>query len=129
MPTTTPSATPTTEPTATLAPTLTPTTAPAGLSAHITQIQVVGDHYEIHYTTTGYSAALPGRHVHFFFDTVTEAQAGVPGSGPWKLYGGPSPFTDYTPGERPPGATRMCILVANHDHSIQPGTGNCVALP
>ena len=26
-------------------------------------------------------------------------------------------------------ATQMCILVANPDHSIEPGTGNCWALP
>jgi hypothetical protein len=67
--------------------------------------------------------------VHFFFNTVSPEQAGVPGSGPWILYGGASPFTGYGVGDRPGGATQMCILVANPDHSVQLGTGNCVDLP
>jgi hypothetical protein len=67
--------------------------------------------------------------VHFFFDTVSQADAGVPGSGPWKLYAGPSPFKGYKLSDRPNGAERMCILVANPDHSVIKGTGNCVALP
>ena len=50
-------------------------------------------------------------------------------SGPWILYGGASPFTGYGVGDRPGGATQMCILVANADHSVQLGTGNCVDLP
>jgi serine/threonine-protein kinase len=129
VPTATPSATPTPVPTATLEPTATPTIVHSGLTAHISQVQVVGDHYEVHFSTTGYTPALPGRHVHFFFNTVSEAQAGVPGGGPWKLYGGPSPFTEYLVADRPAGATQMCILVANLDHSIQPGTGNCQPLP
>jgi serine/threonine-protein kinase len=123
----TPTPSPTETPTDTPAPTATPTTA--GLSATITQILIDGNQYRIFFTTAGYTAQLPGRHVHFFFDTVTEAQAGVPGGGPWKLYGGPSPFTEYLVSDRPAGASRMCILVANADHSIQPGSGNCVALP
>lgn len=71
-------------------------------------------------------------HVHFFFDTVAPEDAGVPGSGPWILYGGPSPFTGYNYADRPDGpfgAEKMCILVANHDHSIRLNTGNCVKLP
>jgi hypothetical protein len=67
--------------------------------------------------------------VPFFFDTVSEAQAGVPGKGPWILYAGPVPFTRYKVSDRPTGADRMCILVANSDHSVVKGTGNCVALP
>ncbi len=71
-------------------------------------------------------------HVHFFFDTVAPEDAGVPGSGPWILYGGPNPFTEYRFVDRPfesDGAEKMCVLVANHDHSIRLGTGNCVKLP
>ena len=71
-------------------------------------------------------------HVHFFFDTVSPENAGVPGSGPWKLYGGSSPFTGYNFTDRPfdpYGAEKLCILVANPDHSIRLGTGNCVKLP
>ena len=59
----------------------------------------------------------------------SEANAGMPGSGPWILYGGPRPFTQYTANDRPAAATQMCALVANADHSIQPGSGNCYPLP
>jgi hypothetical protein len=48
------------------------------------------------------------------------------------LYGGPSPFTGYSFADRPfgpDGAEQMCILVANPDHSVRLGTGNCVKLP
>jgi hypothetical protein len=83
----------------------------------------------VSYTTYGYEPALPGMHIHFFFDTVRPEDAGVPGPGPWYLYGGPNPFTGYTVADRPSGATQMCSLVANPDHSIQLGTGNCVYLP
>jgi serine/threonine-protein kinase len=124
------------EPTATLPP---PTrtapppppspTVPVGPSARITNITLNGSTYIIDYATAGFAQALPGPHVHFFFNTVPPQQAGVPGGGPWKLYGGPSPFTGYTVEERPGGATQMCILVANPDHSVQQGTGNCVNLP
>ncbi|GIK75069.1 MAG: hypothetical protein BroJett021_40570 [Chloroflexota bacterium] len=72
---------------------------------------------------------MPGDHVHFFFDTVPPEQAGMLGSGPWFVYGGPSPFTGYGAADRPLGATRLCVLVANPDHSIILGSGNCVDLP
>jgi hypothetical protein len=68
-------------------------------------------------------------HVHFFFNTVAPENAGVPGSGPWILYGGPRPFTKYRVSDRPAQATQMCILVANPNHSVQPDSGNCMDLP
>jgi hypothetical protein len=86
-------------------------------------------HYVVDYETFGYTEQLPGMHVHFFFNTVTPENAGVPGAGPWYLYGGPRPFRGYTVNDRPAGATQMCALVANPDHSVQPDTGNCVDLP
>ena len=98
-------------------------------TARITAITTNENVYNIEFKTFGYTPELPGRHVHFFFDTVSPDQAGVPGRGPWKLYGGPSPFTGYGPAARPAGATTMCILVANTDHSVIQGTGNCVPLP
>jgi hypothetical protein len=97
--------------------------------ARIDGISLEGDQYVVDFETFGYTAQLPGQHVHFFFNTVPPDQAGVPGKGPWKLYGGPSPFAEYATGDRPPGATQMCILVANADHSVQPDSGNCVNLP
>jgi hypothetical protein len=68
-------------------------------------------------------------HIHFFFDTVSQDQAGSPGSGPWKIYGGPSPFAQYGVAHRPASAMQMCALVANSNHSIQFDSGNCVDLP
>jgi hypothetical protein len=85
--------------------------------------------YVVDYETFGYTEELPGRHVHFFFNTVTADQAGMPGSGPWYLYGGPRPFTGYRVSDKPAAATQMCALVANSDHSIILESGNCVALP
>jgi hypothetical protein len=85
--------------------------------------------YIVEYETFEYTEELPGQHVHFFFDTVPPDQAGNPGKGPWKLYGGPRPFEGYRQADRPPSATQMCALVANPDHSIQPDSGNCFILP
>ena len=128
-------ATPTLEATATLEVTATseatPTEAAAAYSSRITAITLLNDGtYAVDFVTSGFTADTSSTHVHFFFDWVSEANAGIPGSGPWKLYGGPSPFTQY--GETHPdrqGSTNMCILVANPDHSIISGTGNCYPLP
>jgi len=99
------------------------------LAARINGISVQNGLYVVDFGTSGFTPQLPGQHVHFFFNTVPPEQAGVPGSGPWILYGGPSPFTGYGVADRPGDATQMCILVANPDHSVQLGTGNCVGLP
>jgi hypothetical protein len=85
--------------------------------------------YVVDYETFEFTEVLPGQHVHFYFNTVPQEQAGHPGSGPWILYGGPRPFDDYRTTDRPPNATQMCIRVANPDHSIQLDSGNCFILP
>lgn len=118
---------PTIPPTATLPPTATALPTPYVRINSITIDQ--NNHYVVEYETFGYTEQLPGMHVHFFFNTVPPEQAGVPGSGPWILYGGPRPFTQYTVQDRPAQATQMCALVANADHSVQLNTGNCVDLP
>jgi eukaryotic-like serine/threonine-protein kinase len=148
-PTAQPTATDTPQPTATFAPTATqtatavtatstiaptavpatPTTASADPAVRITRIDLSGDRYAVYYETIGYTPNNASLHIHFFFNTVPPANAGNPGSGPWKLYDLPVPFMDYGPADRPDGATQMCALVANHDHSIRLGTGNCVGLP
>jgi len=120
------------QPTATPAPFFSPTPVaqPQTLSVRINRITINGQRqYVVEYETLGYTEKLPGMHVHFFFNTVPPQQAGVPGSGPWILYGGPRPFTGYKVSDRPSSATQMCALVANPDHSIQLNSGNCVALP
>ena len=126
-------------PSASTAPTVTPvpsssalaspSATPAGRQARITGIAITDGRYVVDYQTFGYTPALPGTHMHFFFNTVSVADAGVPGAGPWFLYVGPAPFTGYKVSDKPADASQMCILVANPDHSIIPDTGNCMVLP
>jgi len=123
-----PTSTPTDEPTPTIEPTATSTLPP--LYARINNITVnESGNYVVEYETFGYTEQLPGQHIHFFFNTVPPEQAGMPGSGPWELYGGPRPFTKYTVSKKPAAATQMCALVANANHSIIPESGNCFDLP
>ena len=113
-------------------PTITPTpteTEPAGPFVRINAITIENNRYVVEYETFGYTEELPGMHIHFFYDTVSEENAGSPGNGPWILYGGPRPFQDYTVGSRPAQANQMCALVANPNHSIIPGSGTCMDLP
>ncbi len=122
---------------------------PGRPAALITNITEENNDWKIEFVTCNISILPPAgiddpnvtvysrEHTHFFYDTVTQEEAGVPGAGPWTLYGGPSP---YFPGvvnpsasilkaERPPGADRICVLIANTDHSVKPDTGNCFNLP
>jgi hypothetical protein len=124
-----PSATP--APTNTPEPIYSPTpTEPTDLYVRINGITLDGNTYVVDYETFGYTEALPGMHVHFYFDTVPVEQAGVPGSGPWVLYGGPRPFRGLTTANKPAGATQMCARVANADHSLYSyDSGNCWYLP
>ena len=108
-------------------PAVTPTLAPN--TSRINAITVANARYQVVFEVAGFSPNITAQHVHFFFDTVPPAQAGVPGRGPWFVYGGGSPFTGYSVAERPAGANKMCILVANPDHSVIANTGNCVDLP
>lgn len=122
--------TPTTTPTITLTPT--PTVPPGIPFSRINNITIDDQNrYVVEYETFEFIEEISSTtlHVHFFFDTVRPENAGVPGSGPWILYGGPRPFTGYTVSARPAAATQMCILVANPDHSIQLDSGNCFDLP
>lgn len=117
-------------PTDTPTPTLTSTpTLPPGPHVRINQITIDSSRYIVEYETFEYQEVLPGMHVHFFFDTVPPEQAGVPGGGPWILWGGPRPFGGYRLSDRPGAAIQMCTLVANPNHSIILETGNCVDLP
>jgi len=119
--------TPSVTPTETLIPTA---TVPPGPYVRINSITIDSENrYVVEYETFEYTEVLPGMHVHFYFNTVSHENAGVPGSGPWYLYGGPRPFTKYRVSDRPPAATQMCALVANPNHSIELNSGNCVDLP
>jgi molecular chaperone DnaK len=129
----TPSPSPATpSPTATPIPAPTPTPTPSGLFANIKGITVSGGRYVVDYEVFDIvedNNPHNGRHVHFFYNTVKPVNAGNPGKGPWELYDGPHPFKVYKVSDKPRGATKICILVANKDHSVIQKTGNCVAIP
>ena len=121
------------QPSATFAPTeipTTPTPTYPPLYVKINEITLTSSNqYSVAYETFGFTEVLPGQHIHFFFDTVTPENAGMPGSGPWILYGGPRPFTGYSVYQKPKDASQMCALVANANHSVIFESGNCVDLP
>lgn len=119
-PTPLPAATATATATATAAATATATTAP--MSASITAVKISGDRYEVSFTCSGFTPALPGTHVHFYFNTASPATGG-------QEYGGASPFTGYALADRPQAAQQMCIVAANADHSVITGSGSCTNLP
>lgn len=110
-------------------PTLFQSFPPATEIARITNIQLASGKYQVYFQTYNYTPQMPGLHVHFFFNTVPPGEAGLPGSGPWYVYAGASPFSGYGVADRPAGATQLCVLVANANHSIRLNTGNCVDLP
>ena len=122
--------TPTVSPTITLTPTQ--TVPPDTEYVRINDITIDDQsRYVVEYETFLFEEHISSTtlHVHFFFDTVSPEEAGVPGGGPWILYGGPRPFTGYTVSAKPAEATEMCALVANPNHSIQMGSGMCFLLP
>jgi hypothetical protein len=95
----------------------------------ILSIAVENGAYVVQYETLEFIESLSSTHIHFFFNTVKPEDAGVPGKGPWILYGGPRPFKSYKLTDRPAGATQICALVAHHDHTVIQNSGNCVDLP
>jgi len=107
-----------------------PTPTPETPYVVISDISLDGDSYSVVFEM--HNTNEEGQHVHMFFNTVPPEEAGSPGSGPWKLTGGPygaSPFTGYGPANRPPNATQMCALVAHPNHTVIPSSGNCIDLP
>jgi len=130
---TTSSTTASTTTTPTTADTTTTAVEEAGLAATIGNVTVDGDAYAVAFTTT-FDPVISGDpstpHLHFFFDTVGIDNAGVPGAGPWAIYDGPSPFRGYGPGDRPSGATKLCVTVATSGHAVDdPSVFHCADLP
>jgi serine/threonine protein kinase len=109
-----------------------PPTPEADLGAKSVQITGITiddqSRYVVEFTPLGFVPALPGTHVHFFFDTFAAEQAD-PVSGDRLMFGGVTPFTGFTQADRPPEAKQLCALVANPDHSVIEGSGNCFPLP
>lgn len=111
----------------------------SGLCAGITSIVFTADKkFVVTYAVTGFVPSIPGKnHVHFFYNTVKAADAGMPGKGPWDIWdleagGGKLVFTDFDSTNftkfNALGATAICVGVANHDHSIQVDTVQCMPL-
>jgi len=130
----TPSPTSTSTLTATPTPTKpgkTPTTQrPPGPYVQINGIAIENGRYIVDFETLEYTPTNGGMHIHFFFNTVPPEQAGVgPNQLTWFVYYDSSPFTGYAVADRPQGATQLCALVANANHTIILETGNCVNLP
>lgn len=86
--------------------------------------------------------APPALHIHFYFDVEPMRSdpnaAGAAGQPPgsWILWDKPNPFGPGGPraayslaDARAVGAQQVCGLVANADHVVTPGTGNCVPIP
>lgn len=107
-----------------------PPPPPPGIQfARINRIKIEQGKYVVDFETFEFQPSDTGPHVHFVFDTVRLQDAGAPGNGPWKMYGGPNPFTQYGPENRPKDASLLCAFVAQPDHRINPGSGNCYPLP
>ena len=107
----------------------------SGRGVRIDDVIVKQGVYEVSYRTTGYEPRLSTdagtHHLHFFFDDVAPEHAGQQSATPgrWVLWDVPSPFTGYRVADRPPGANRICALVADHTHNVELDSGNCVPLP
>jgi hypothetical protein len=96
----------------------------------ITGIGVSDGKYIVDYETFGYTEDIAGLHVHFYWNDIEDYEAGMgPYEEDWFVWGGPRPFDGYLVGDRPDEATEMCAVVANADHTVVTGTGNCMALP
>jgi serine/threonine protein kinase len=122
-------------PTSTPSPTRTldpnqPTPIPPGTPyVLIVNVTLDGENYVVNYETLAFVESMTGRHIHFFFNTTSIEDAGLPGKGPYLMFVGPRPFREATIYDRPPDATQICAAVANPDHTIIPGSGNCFDLP
>ncbi len=137
-----------TAPTTTIDPATLPTDCPTGPPAVgcIVDISIGTDGGIVAgWETFGFTPELEpiGDHLHFYFDSVIngdEVNAGSAGSGgDWRLWDAPNPFvatggdqgrTGYTLDDaRLLGATSLCVLVADVNHAVYEGTGNCIAIP
>jgi serine/threonine protein kinase len=109
-------------------PPLTTGAAAGGMFVEITGITIdEQNRYVVQFSPQGYTPALPGTHIHFFFDNVPPDQVGMTGGGNRLMFGGPAPFTGYATTDRPAEAGQLCALVANNDHSVIADSGNCFA--
>lgn len=85
--------------------------------------------YAVDFGVEYFEPAYPGTHIHFFWNTFSEADVGIGGEANRRAHGGPSPFTGLSAAERPAEATGLCAVVAVPDHTVIPRSGNCHPLP
>ncbi len=105
-------------------------TPPQSLGIEITGITTNADNqYVTDFTVQGFTPAYPGTHIHFYFNTFTPDQVGIGGEANRRSHGGPPPFAGYSTDDRPAGATELCAIVANPDHTVVPNSGKCFPLP
>ena len=104
----------------------------------IDSITISGGKYLVAYRTGGFEPKIDhtggdptSHHIHFFFDTVPQEDAGTngPNPGSWIIWDVPTPFDGYKVSDRPANAKKMCSLVADTSHAVELSTGNCVDLP
>jgi hypothetical protein len=89
-------------------------------SVTITNVRMFGLDFKIDFTTTNYTNQQGGFHTHFYFNN--EASTVVN-----KMYTGESPYT-FPIANALQGATEICAIVGNEDHSVIPDSGNCFTL-
>jgi hypothetical protein len=134
-----PTATPTqAAPTETLAPeesptpTLSPTpTVPPGIRyVRIDDIKLDSEgNYLVYFEAFEFTPQLDSYHLTFFFDTLPPEQTGSPYDTFYYMSASPPPFAKFSVYDKPEGATKICVLVANPDHTSRMDSGNCYPLP
>jgi actin-like ATPase involved in cell morphogenesis len=124
-------------------------TSESGRCALLRSVRLDGNTYIADYTVKGFEPVIyePGKkgkpddhHVHFFFDTIGADRAGTntPNPGIWQVWDrdsghGELRFDAFTLSNQSQnggaGATKLCILVADAQHGVEQGSGNCMPLP
>jgi serine/threonine-protein kinase len=100
------------------------------LAVEITEITIDAEnHYVVDHVTEGFTSTLPGTHLHFYFNVFAPEDVGIGGQGERRVYGGPSPYRGFVTDDRPAGASEMCAVVANPDHSVVANSEYCSPLP
>jgi serine/threonine protein kinase len=131
-PSITPTITPTPLPTDTPTPDFSPTpTIPAGVPyARIDRVALDSSgFYIVDYETFEYTPRLDDYHMTFYFDTLLPEEIGTSADKSSYMFAGPNPFGKFSQSKKPDGASQVCVLVANPDHSVRFNSGNCVQLP
>ena len=117
-------------------------TSSSGRCVRIDSVNADGDDFVVTYTTIGFEPDLDGgpnaQHIHFYFNSVPLAEAGLPGgTGEWAVWdtdpSGQNVFRGderFRPSAVPSGATSICAVPATAGHTVDAGAApSCVALP